>query len=1112
MTLTTRPYTFAAFVLAAVTAPPLAAAEAGVRPHGGMLRDPDVSATHIAFRYADDLWLVPREGGVATPLASPPGEEARPRFSPDGGTLAFEANYDGDRDLYTLPVAGGSPVRVTHHPGRQRLCDWTPDGRLLFYMGSPERNGATTELFTVAAQGGLPQRLPVPYGSEAAMSPDGDWLAYSPNPTDYYRTWKRYAGGTAADVWLFHLEDHRYRAVTAWQGSDTYPMWHGETVYYLSNAGPSHRENLWAYDPRTDRRRQITRFTHFDVKSPAMGPGAAGGGEIVFSLGEALYLLDLETGEARSVEVRIPGARPRLRPRPVDVAEEIRAYSLSPSGRRVAVEARGDIWTLPAEEGTPRNLTRSSGVGERSPAWSPDGRWIAFFSDRSGEYELHLVPSDGRGEERQLTSDSRTFYSLAVWSPDSESIAFVEKNGALWLHTLASGETRQIADEPWARYRGRTLSWSPDSRWLAYERSFAHASEITAVWLYDAARGESHQVTSGMHDDRSPVFDRKGEYLYYVSRRSFEPRLSELDFVFAYLHTQVLVAVPLRGDLLPPGGPKSDEESWDAEDEAPGEAAGGRAAKAGSPVAEEVAPVEIEVEGFQARARELEVAPGTMGRLEINDQGQLLFLRRSQRGKGDGVAIKLYDFHAEEPEEKTLAEELSAFDLSARGDRLVAFKDGGLSILEARPDADAEPVVTDGMWVQIEPRAEWRQLFHDSWRLFRDFFYDPSMHGLDWAAIRDRYAPMLDDCASRRDVSTVIREMLAELNVGHAGLGAAPGEEEPKLEVGLLGADFALHRGAYRFDRIIRGAAWNLEARNPLEAPGVRVREGEYLLAVNGVPVDTAKDPWAAFLGLAGRTVTLTVGPEPRLGKGDRDVVVEALAPRGARILRYYSWLERNRRFVDEKTGGRVGYVFVPNYLNRGMNSLVEQFFPQRGKEALIIDQRWNGGGYTPHRFLEILNRPVLMYRSRRDGEDRPVPNFAHFGPKCLLINELSGSSGDMFPWMFRHAGLGKLIGRRTWGGVVGLSGNPNLIDGQRLVIPNNGTYSPDGRWIIEGHGVDPDLEVPDDPSLMVDGGDPQLEAAVAEMLRAIEEDPYRPPQPPAGPDRSGMGIVESER
>ncbi len=1199
-------------------------------PHPGMLRYPDVSATHIVFVYANDLWLVPKTGGLAVPLANPPGQESFPKFSPDGKTVAFVGNYDGNRDIYTVPVEGGIPYRVTHHPASEWLSDWTPDGKVLFSASNLSGFGPGMKMYVVSAKGGLPEKLPIPYGVNGSLSADGVWLAYTPHSTDN-ATWKRYRGGMATDIWLFNLRTKQSKRITDWEGTDTQPMWHGEKVYYLSDAGPEHRLNIWVYDTRTGKREQVTRFTDFDVKWPSIGPGEKGEGEIVFQQGSHLYLLNLQTRKAQSVQVQIPGARPTLRPRAVDVSRFIAGWGISPTGKRAVVEARGDIWTLPAKNGSPRNLTRTSGVAERDPSWSPDGQWIAYFSDATGEYELYIIQSDGQGEPKRLTTDGACFRYNPVWSPNSKFIAFSDKTGALYIYSIDSGRVRLVDKDPWAE----TLSpsWSSDSRWIAYARNHER-SRTSSIWLYNVDTEERVQVTSGMFNDSSPVFDRKGDYLYFVSSRNFRPFYEDLGTTWIYAGTQVLLAVPLRADIASPYLPKSDEEKWgdkgkeqpkepqperreppaqappaQQSDEVSGEwsgtvtgsmvpggsisiraklrlqanqtvtgtvespmgtatvngtynpatrelslsitlpdgtaltlnakitgntmegtivsplgslqfraqkVSGGEATPASrekpesTPAPKPDGKVNIDFAGFEARAIQLPVKPGRFGRLAVNDRGQLIFVRLPVAGSEEPPAIKLFDLTDEKREEKMVASGASAFDISADGKKLLVVRGNTATIQDAAPGASGEAVVTAGMTAMINPREEWKQIFIDAWRIQRDFFYDPNMHGVNWKAMRDHYMSMLEDCVSREDVSFVIGEMIAELNVGHAYYYGGDTEQAPSVSVGLLGCDFELHRGAYRISRIYQGAPWDSDARGPLSEPGVKVKEGDYLLAVNGVPIDTSKDPWAAFQGMADRVVTITVSEHPVLDSSAREVPVRLLGSDSN--LRYRAWVESKRAYVEQKTNGRVGYIYVPNTGTDGQNELVRQFFGQIGKEALIIDERWNGGGQIPTRFIELLNRPLTNYWARRDGNDWPWPPDAHFGPKCMLINGLAGSGGDAFPYYFRQAGLGKLIGTRTWGGLIGISGNPRLIDGGYTSVPTFAFYEKDGTWGIEGHGVDPDIEVIDDPALMVDGGDPQLDAAIRLMLEELERNPYVPPRRPTYPNRSGMGIRPEDK
>ncbi|TVQ32548.1 MAG: peptidase S41 [Phycisphaeraceae bacterium] len=1232
--------------IALAPAPALAQQDQPHSPHAGMLRYPDVSKSHIVFVYANDLWVVPRDGGTALPLASPPGEEQFPRFSDDGQTIAFVGNYEGGRDIYTIPVSGGVPHRVTHHPGGKTLNGWTPDGRLLYSTNAFAGRDRITELFTVSPDGetgaGVPQKLPVPYGAIADISPDGQWLAYTFHTRDF-RTWKRYRGGMATNIWLFNLNNHTARQMTDWEGTDTQPMWHGNTVYYLSDAGPAHRLNIWKYNVDTRRREQVTRFREFDVKWPSMGPGPNGNGEIVFQHGADLYLLDLGTNAMRTVNVTVPGDRTHIRPQPVDVSSFISNADISPSGARVTVEARGDVWTLPAEHGSPRNLTRTSGVAERTPAWSPDARWIAYMSDETGEYEMYVTQSDGRGETKQLTEGSEIFYYEPIWSPDSKHIAFTDKAGWIYLHTIESGETKQVVKDPFSwDNTSRTVDWSHDSRWLTFALS-GERTPSSSVYLYNVEEDELHQVTHEMFNDSSPVFDRKGDYLYFTSNRSFSPMYGELDTSFIYARTQVLMAVPLREDMKHPWLPESDEETWKDEDEEdengdeengengengddaandepdaepvpddgisgvwsgtvsgpqplpPGgapfsltlnvasdgavsgslnvmefsgaitgqynrasgaltftmniegvelqfngnardgsltgtgavpamgmtvefkgertQAAGagdrdGADAKADDKARE---TVEIDIEGFESRAIILPVSNGNFGRLGVNDRNQLIYARGAHRGESGGWSIKLFDITDDQKREQDVAAGAGLFRISADGKKMLIVRGSSLSIQNAAAGASAKPVVTAGMTVRIDPREEWRQVFHDAWRIQRDFFYDAGLHGVDWEAMRDRYEPMLESCASREDVGFVIAEMISELNVGHAYYRVGrTGEPQPSVSVGLLGCEFEVDNGAFRISKIHEGAQWDADARGPLSAMGVDVNVGDYLLAVNGMPLDGMPDPWAAFAGTVGRAVTITVSEKPELDDDARDVVIQPIGSDYG--LRYRAWIEKNRAYVEEQTDGRVGYIYVPSTGVDGQNDLVRQFYGQRHKEALIIDERWNSGGQIPTRFIELLNRPATNYWARRDGNDWMWPPDSHQGPKAMLINGLAGSGGDAFPAYFRQAGLGKLIGTRTWGGLVGIHGNPALIDGSSITVPTFGFYTTDGKWSIEGHGVDPDIEVIDDPSKMVDGGDPQLDAAIEHILEELERNPHVPPQRPRSPDRSGMGLPMDER
>ncbi len=1161
--------------LAGLSLPQLACAQD--IPEAGMLRYPDVSATHIAFAYADDLWIVSREGGVAMPLASPLGSEMHPRFNDDGTQIAFVGNYEAGEDLYIVPSTGGIAQRFTYHPAKEMLCDWTPDGALLFSSNEYAGLQRMSQLLTISEEHPFAELLDVPYGSNGAISPDGQWLAYTPYSRDT-RTWKRYRGGMASDIWLFHLESHRSQQVTDWEGTDTLPMWHDDQLYYLSDAGPEHRLNIWKFDTNTQTREQITKHANLDVKWPAMGPGPSGAGEIVYQQGSALRLLDLSTGKSKAVEIRMPGDRPRIRRQIVDAAEFISGASISPEGKRVAIEARGDIWTAPAKHGTPRNLTATSGVAERYPAWSPDGRWIAYFSDASGEYELMIMQSDGRGETRQLTEDGTHWRYSPVWSPDSKRIAFTDKTGAIYLHTLASMLTKKVDREPSGSQP--TLTWSHDSRFIGYDKSADTPVGNQAIWVYDIDQEKALQLTSGYFSDSQPAFDRAGEFLYYQSNRRFSnPQYEDLGTSFIYRDTGVLLALPLRAEVKNPLLPKVDQVSWKQQADEPEKKGEGKSdadadakknraknkkkakkkdnkpaqekdedgqtdsdnnhqsltadkdehkdkdsnknkAKAGEANEEdgqgedgdqgkaqsEPKDLEIEFEGAERRSIPLPIASGSFGSLVVNKKGQLIYRRQGTDGPS---TIHLFDIHAEDPKQEDVGGG-GAFELSADGQKLLLMQGGKLSIAEAAAGkGPGEAVSTEGMLTTIEPRLEWEQIFHEAWRLQRDFFYDPQMHGVDWSAVRKRYAKLLKDANSRSDVGFIIGEMISELNVGHAYYrGTDTDADAPSSKAAVFGCRLQASEGRFRVAEFWQGAAWDTDAQSPLQVAGVRV--GQYLLDIEGRELTTDANPYAALQGLGGKLVTITVSDDPQRDADDRRIDVRL--PSDDSDLRFRHWIEKNRAHVAQASEGRIGYIYVTNTGQPGQNDLFRQFYAQADKDALIIDDRWNGGGQIPTRFIELLNRPATNFWARRDGRDWRWPPDSHQGPKCMLINGLAGSGGDMFPALFKQAGLGKLIGRRTWGGLVGISGGPSLIDGASVTVPSFAYYELDGTWGIEGHGVDPDIEVIDDPAQMLDGADPQLTAAIEHLQQELKDHPFVPPERPAYPDRAKMGLTPADK
>ena len=1093
--------------LALVAALVLATAPAEAQIDARMLRNPDVSATQISFVYGGDIWVVPKEGGVAQQLSSPPGAESFPRFSPDGSRIAFSGNYDGNLDLYVVPASGGVAERVTHHPAEDRLVDWTPDGtELIFATDMTSGTGRFNQLYRVSPDGGLPERMPPAYGEFAALADDGRTLALQTKSREF-RTWKRYRGGKAPDIWLLDLETLKAELATDDPANDSQPMWHGRTLFFLSDRDENMRANIWAKDLDSGEVRQVTRFTDFDVHFPAIGPD-----DIVFEAGGELYLLDLATESTREVPVKVVTDGSTLRPRMESPAELIAGAGISPSGARAVFEARGEMFTVPAEHGPVRNLSRTSGEAERFPAWSPDGRWIAYWSDATGEYELFVRAADGSGDPRRLTELGPGFRYRLFWSPDSEKIVFIDHTQTVRMIDVESGKLGEVDRLLWSAthpsLRAFEVSWSPDSRWFAYSKGTDKRN--SAIMLFDTSSSELHQVTSAFYDDLDPVFGADGDYLFLLTNRSYDPIYADYDGTWVYANATRLAALPLRADVASPLAPRNDveevEEDEEKTDEGESEKAGENDEENGNGEDEEesdVEAVEIDLDGIESRLVLLPPAAGNYSDLAAVS-GKLLYVHHPRAGAPDDASSDLMMWDLEERESKTVLAGVEGYDLAAGGDKLLVTDGNRWGIVGVAPDQKIEDALRVGeMRMTVNPRAEWRQVFTDAWRYERDFFYDPDMHGVDWEAMRDRYGALIDQAVTRWDVHYVIGELIAELNVSHSYRFGGDVERAPRRGVGLLGVDWELADGGYRIARIVRPASWEHEVRSPLDAPGVDIAEGDWVLAVNGVRLDPDSDPWAAFDGLAGETVVLTVNDRPTV-EGSREIVVETLASEAR--LRNLDWIESNRRRVEEASDGRIGYVFVPDTGINGQNELVRQFYAQATAEGLIVDERFNGGGQWPDRFIELLNRPRTGYIGVRTGPDPWLSPMSRTGPTVMLVNGWAGSGGDAFPYLFRRADLGPIIGTRTWGGLVGISGVHSLIDGGVVTVPNLALYTPESEWMLEGHGLEPDIEVVDDPGVMARGTDPQLERAIDEVLQDLERDPVTTPPPPPYEDRTAAG------
>lgn len=1076
----------------------IASSAANAQIDARLMRYPAVSATQIAFSYAGDIWLVPKTGGVARPVSTPKGEESFPRFSPDGQELAFSANYDGNTDIYVMPAGGGVPTRVTYHPMPDRLIGWYPDGKSLLYAsGMQSGRDRFSKLFKVGKGGGLPEALPIPYGEFGALSPDGKILAYLPVSTDF-RTWKRYRGGMASEIWLFDLEKKAAVRLPSHEGSnDSMPMWHGDKLYFLSDRDAARRNNIWSYDLQTKAFKQITFFKEFDVHFPAIGPT-----DLVLEAGGRLHRLDLGTETLTEVKVEVVTDRAALKPRQQNAGKLIRNADASPQGKRAVFEARGEIFSVPATQGYVLNLTNSTGVAERFPALSPDGKQVAYFSDRSGEYELYVRPADGSGAERQVTHMGPGFRYHIYWSPDGKRVAFADQAMRINLCEVDTGKVQTMdkglymAEDALGDFHG---SWSPDSRWLTYIIDSENRKGV--VKLYDTQSGKATQVTTPYFDASDAVFDPEGNFIYLATGQQFNPTYSDLDTTWAYAASTRLAAIPLRRDVASPLAARNDADA--AKDEPKNEPkADKKADKKAEAKKDAPKSVEIDLDGLESRMVLLPPAPGYYSNLSAV-KGKLIYRRSAQINREGENKTDLYYYDFEAREEKTILPDVNGAMVTGDGKQLFVNRKDVYAFIDIKADQKIDKKLPTGeLLMTVDPRAEWRQIFNDAWRLERDMFYDPGMHGVDWNAMKVRYGKLLEDCATREDVNFVLGELISELNASHAYRGGGDVEMPAQVGVGLLGADYALENGAFRIKTILRGASWDAQAKSPLAQPGLKVKEGDYLLAVNRQPLDTAKAPWAAFQGLAGKTVLITVNDKPTL-EGARDVMVDTIPSEVQ--LRFQAWVEAKRQYLDKASHGKVGYIYVPDTGINGQTELVRQFHGQFDKAGLVIDERWNSGGQIPDRFIELLNRKTLNHWGVRDGKDWQWPPVAHNGPMAMLINGWSGSGGDAFPFYFKQAGMGPLIGRRTWGGLIGISGAPGLIDGGNVTVPTFGIYSNEGKWIIEGYGVDPDIEVMDDPALLAQGKDPQLDRALAEVEASLKRNPLKVPVKPAYPVRSGF-------
>lgn len=1061
-----------------------------------MLQNPDVSQTHITFVYAGDIWVVPKTGGIASKLSSPQGQESFPRFSPDGSKIAFSGNYDGNQDVYVIPSMGGIPKRVTHHGMADRVLDWTPTGDKILFASSRESGRQRyRQFYTASIQGGMAEKLPVPYGEFACYSPDGKKVAFTP-ATRSFRTWKRYRGGTAQDITIFNLSDYSTEKITNNNANDELPMWHKNKIYFLSDQGKNQRFNIWSYDLTSKKTKQITRFKDYDIHFPAIGPT-----DIVFEAGGKLYLMSLANEKYKEVKINVITDQMGLNPRVEQVSNLVYGAWISPDAKRVVVEARGELFSVPAEHGYVKNLTNSSGIAERYPTWSPNGKYIAYWSDRSGEYELTVKDMENPSSERKLTAYGKGFRYRPYWSPDSKQLAFIDQSMTLRVYNMETNTTKKVTQNKiWMNHfnlQNFRVSWSSDSRWLAYPMQSSNSH--SAIFIYDTENNAEHQATSGYYSDANPSFDPEGKYLYFTTNRTFRPVYSDMDNSWVYPNSTGIAALCLRKDVPSPLAPRNDEvtikeekkeeskkeekkEGQKKEEKAEGKKEGGKPAKADKTKKDKKKAVKIDFDDMERRVIILPAAPGNYNNVTAV-KGKVIYQRFANSGSGDRKSPIMY-FDLKSREEKTMVANANAYLVSADGKKALVAYQRNMAIVNIAPNQKMNKKLRlNEMEMTLDPKAEWKQIFNDAWRFERDFFYDPNMHGVDWDEMKIRYGKLIDASVTRSDVNFVLGELIGELNASHTYNGGGDTERAKRRSVGYLGINWTKENGKYKIGKIIKGAPWDAEVRSPLDMPGVDVKEGDYILAINGVTLDVNKDPAAALEGLAGKTVELKINRHTHPDSA-RTVIVKTL--RSETRLRHLAWIEANRKRVEEATNGKVGYVYVRSTGIDGQNELVRQFMAQVDKEGMIIDERFNSGGQIPDRFIELLNRPALAFWAVRDGKHWQWPPIANFGPKVMLINYASGSGGDAFPDYFRKAGLGPLIGTRTWGGLIGISGAPALIDGGGVTVPTFRMYDPDGTWFKEGHGVDPDIEVPEDYTQLAKGVDPQLERGIQEVMKRL--------------------------
>jgi tricorn protease len=1085
-----------------------------------LLQHPSLSRTQIAFDYAGEIWVVGREGGDARRIVTGQLRNGSPVFSPDGTQIAFTGIYDGNADVYVVSASGGEPRRLTHHPGGDVAAGWTPDGGKVLFFSWRSTPRDLAKLFTVPVTGGLPEQLPLPSGNAASFSPDAARIAYVPHD-QWQPGWKKYRGGQTTPIWIADLADSHVTKVPRTDSNDRSPMWVGDSVYFLSDRNGPY--TLFAYDTKGGAVREVLH----DPDGPGIRSASAGPGAIVYEQLDGIRLFDLASGTSKAVPITITADLPQVRPHFARVrAEQVLGVTLSPTGKRALFEAHGEVLSVPAEKGDVRNLTRSPGVADRDPAWSPDGKWIAWLSDESGEYALYFRSPDGIGPVKKVDlGEPPSFFYGPRWSPDSKKVVLGDKRLNLWLIDIDHPTPVKIDTD---RFDGASFdpSWSPDSGWIAYEKQLAN--HMHGLFVYSVKDKKAHQVTDGASDTGSPRFDRSGKYLWFIARTDVGLAANAGMTSMGRPTTASIYAAVLQKDQASPVAPESDEEDGAGpgglpedkskakadKDKADKDKPKGDKDKEGYKADKPAAPVTIDFDGIDQRIVALPIDRANYVDIEVGAEG-ILFLIRAPTAFSDedyvefddeGPPLDVLRFDLKKRKTETFVDKIDAarwgtFVVSHDRKKVLYAKDKKWFLVgadEPAKDGDGMMKAAGDLEVWVDPRAEWRQIYHEVWRLERDFLYDPHAHGLDLAAAEKVYAPWLEGIGGRDDLNALLEDGLSNIVLGHVWSFGGDYPRQDRVNVGLLGADYTIDQGRYRFARILSGENWNPSLEAPLTRPGVNVKEGDYLLAVNGQDIKGSDEVYRFFLGRAGKQTVITVGARPD-GNGSRQVTV---VPVGSEAnLRLRTWMEDSRKKVDQLSGGRVGYVYVPDTAGEGFTNFNRYYFSQVGKDAVVIDERFNHGGNIADYIVNILSWTPQMGAMTREGEDITVPSQAVFGPKVMLANEMSGSGGDALPWLFKKAKLGPVVGTRTWGGLVGWGGEPRLVDGGRVTAPHWALYGTTGQWEVENHGIAPDVQVEQDPALIRQGHDPQLERAVQIVLDELQKNPPKKLVRPAYPD-----------